>query len=725
MAALQYDDETQEYLGYIAAYDKEVANWHKRCKKILQRYKQEAKDASKQDNEGVRFNILWSNVQLLIPATFSVMPQPDVSRRFRDNDPVGRVAALLLERALEFELKHFDDFRATMKACVQDRFLPGRGTSWVRYEPHLVPQVQVTDDQAQNDGDQPEDPASLDADQPSGESEEGEPAEEIDFESSPVDYVAWSDFGHTVARTWEEVGCVWRIVYLSRDSLRERFGSEMADRIPLDASQTGNNTVKRLQPNEPKNRARVYEIWDKEKKCVVWLCKGVGQLLDKKDDPLGLENFWPCPKPLFATITNDSLVPTPDFALYQDQATELDTISDRIDGLIKALKIRGVYDAAIPELRRLFQETGNNDLVPVKNWAAFAEAKGLQGAVDLVDLEPIVQGLEAAYAARKEAVDQVYEITGISDLMRGTNDPAATATAERQKGQFGTLRMRETQRQVAQFAGEIIQIKAQVMCRLYQPEYLAKIGGAAQLLPEDQKYVQPAMAMLQDRVLRDFRVDIEADSLVQMDEAQEKQDRMEFLSAVGAFLEKTMQAATQTPAMGPILGELFKFGITGFRVGKTIEGALDNAIDLLRKNAGAPPPPNPAMVKAQAETQAHSQQQQVELQADQQRTQMELAADKQREQLKVWADQQRDAAEAHRNALQSAMEARLEQQRMAQERWQERTHQMLEFVLARLDRATRLEVAEIGKETTLAGAQISAANAAQQGGNDAAVPGQV
>ena len=215
------------------------------------------------------------------------------------------------------------------------------------------------------------------------------------------------------------------------------------------------------------------------------------------------------------------------------------------------------------------------------------------------------------------------------------------------------------------------------------------------------------------------------DSLVQMDEAQEKQDRMEFLSAVGAFLEKTMQAATQTPAMGPILGELFKFGITGFRVGKTIEGALDNAIDLLRKNAGAPPPPNPAMVKAQAETQAHSQQQQVELQADQQRTQMELAADKQREQLKVWADQQRDAAEAHRNALQSAMEARLEQQRMAQERWQERTHQMLEFVLARLDRATRLEVAEIGKETTLAGAQISAANAAQQGGNDAAVPGQV
>jgi hypothetical protein len=55
-----------------------------------------------------------------------------------------------------------------------------------------------------------------------------EPNEELEYECAPVDYVHWKDFGHSVARTWEEVTRVWRAVYMTKDALEERFGKEMA-----------------------------------------------------------------------------------------------------------------------------------------------------------------------------------------------------------------------------------------------------------------------------------------------------------------------------------------------------------------------------------------------------------------------------------------------------------------------------------------------------------------
>jgi hypothetical protein len=97
--------------------------------------------------------------------------------------------------------------------------------------------------------------------------------------------------------------------------------------------------------NEVNKRALLYEIWDKDTGKVVFLSKSSSKIIDEQDDPLELEEFFPCPPPLYATLTTDTLVPLPDFTLYQDQARELDTLSDRIDGLIQQLQVKGCYDA--------------------------------------------------------------------------------------------------------------------------------------------------------------------------------------------------------------------------------------------------------------------------------------------------------------------------------------------------------------------------------------------
>jgi hypothetical protein len=204
-------------------------------------------------------------------------------------------------------------------------------------------------------------------------------------------------------------------------------------------------------------------------------------------------------------------------------------------------------------------------------------SRACKGAIDIVDLTPIFNALKAAYEAAEVQKNQVYEITGLADIIRGSTDPNETAAAQKLKGAFGSMRLRAMQSDVAQYAAELLQIKAQIIAKHYQPQTLAQIGGAAQLTQQDQALVPQALQLLKNSPLRDFRIEVTADSMIQMDEAQEKEDRMEFLKATGSFLKDAIPAATENPTIAPLLLEMLKFGVTGFKVGKQIEGVFDES----------------------------------------------------------------------------------------------------------------------------------------------------
>ena len=662
----QASQEVERYLRTVGAYEAEFAKWNARVKKVLKRYRDDTRGQT--GNESAKFNILWSNVQTLIPAVYSKLPKADVRRRFGDNDPVGRVAASLVERALDFEIEHYPDFRATMSLAVEDRFLGGRGTAWVRYEPHVAPVgieddgISITSDIEQGEGA----PPSL---------------ERIDYECATTDYVHWKDFGHSPGRTWEEVTCVWRWVYMTHEAVVERFGEEVARKIPLDSGPeplNAYNDKKRIY-----NRAKICELWDKERNKVVWFSKGFPALIDERDDPLGLEGFFPCPKPLYATTTSDTLVPVPDFVLYQDQAAELDILSDRIDGLVKSLRVRGVYDASQPALQRLLTEGDNNALIPVDKWMAFSEKGGLKGSIDLLPLDTLASALLQCYQARQDIKGQIYEITGIADIIRGQTQASETATAQQIKGQYAGLRLRSMQEGVALFASELIKLKAQVMCLKFQPETILAYAAAEQMSDQDKQYIPQAIKLIRSKPLRNFRVDIAADSLVQLDEAQMKQDRMQFLQAFGGFMNQTLPVAQAVPALAPAIVELMKFGIQAFKESRSVEGVLTAAIEQLQEN-GAPNPQDAMQQQAQAAAQAEQQKAEALMQAEQTKMQMEQAkmqAEMQLEQAKM---QQEMALEQQRQQFQQQLEA----QKMQQEA------ELAKFK-ANLDAATKVMVARI------------------------------
>jgi hypothetical protein len=644
MEPMLVSSEVDRYLKIVGQYDNEFAKWTARVKKIVKRYRDDTRGQTL--TESAKFNILWSNVQTLTPAVYAKLPKADISRRFGDNDPVGRVAAQLLERAIDFEIEHYPDFRSTMKYSVEDRFLGGRGSAWVRYEPHTSP-IGIDDD-------------GVSVTSTVEQGEMSEPMEQIEYECAVVDYVHWRDFGHSQARTWEEVGQVWRWVYMTREALVERFGDEMARRIPLDQGPEPLNAY-----NESKrtyNRAKICELWDKETQKVYWFCKGMPQMIDVRDDPLGLEGFFPCPKPLYATTTSDTLVPVPDFVLYQDQAMELDILSDRIDGLVKALRVRGVYDASQPALQRLLTEGDNNALIPVDKWMAFSEKGGLKGSIDLLPLDTLANALLNCYRAREDIKSQIYEITGISDIIRGTSFASETATAQQIKGQYAGLRLRSMQEDVALYASEIIKLKSQVMCLHFQPETILAYAAAGQMTPADQQLIPQAIELLRNKPLRNFRVDIAADSLVMLDENQNKQDRMQFLQAFGGFLAQALPVGQASPQMVPMMMELLRFGMQAFKAARPIEGQIDATLQQLQQAAQQQQPDGEQQGK-QAELQQKGQLEQGRMQMEAALQQAKLQQQMQMEQLKnqtkLQMEQQKQQFEAQLEAmkLQSQQEA--------------------------------------------------------------------
>ena len=693
------DHTYEDWYNCIAQYERTFKEWEGRADKIVKRYRDESRS---RNNPQAKFNILWSNVQTITPAVFARLPRPDVSRRFRDNDPIGRVASTMLERALEYEIEHYGDYASAMKQAVQDRLLGGRGTAWVRYEPHIVGQQAGMGEGA------PEDGFQVTEDTDEAETEGGiyrENEERIEYECAPVDYVYWRDFGLTTARTWEEVTAVWRKVYMERAALVERFGEELGGRIPLDTKPETSKSFNEKM-GEGSREALIYEIWDKSTGQVIWLSKSMGKILDTRDDPLQLENFWPCPKPMFSTLTTDSLIPVPDYVLYQDQARQLDTLADRIDGFIQALKVRGVYDAAEPSLARLFTEGENNALLPVKNYGAFSEKGGLQGAINLVDIRPIAEGLQMAYQAMDQVKGQIYEIMGIADIQRGQTDPNETLGAQIIKSNNASGRLKTMQHDVVNFATALLQIKAQIICQHFTDDTIVKISGAMQLSPQDQALIPQALMLLKDEPAKNFRIEVTSDSMIYQDEQQEKQDRVEFLSAVSSFMQTALPVAQGAPELTPLLMEMLKFGVTAFKAGKGMEGLIDETADKFRQQAkdaeGQPKPPSPEMqklqmqaqmeqTKLQAQSQAKQAEMQMQMQIEQQKMQMQMELEKAKQEYQAQENQLKFQLEEQRNMMDREMEMKVAQMKMNTER-------NTQVLLAHINNGAKIEVARIGAD---------------------------
>lgn len=671
----------KHWMEELRAAKKENEDFLKRGRDIISKYKDAEKKRQKGGAEYAnnRMNILWSNIETLKPALYGKTPQPNVSRRFMDGDPISRTASMILERCLITQME-LADFDYPMMRARDDLLLPGRGVVWVRFkpvmgmkpmqEPLAVIKLRGTDrtiyrplrggDEVSSD--------KVKQDEEGLPYVETEPEEQILSYGLDLNHVVWSDFLNEPVNDWTQVTWVAKRLNMKRPRLVKEFG-EKGRKVNLNKQ----FNTRRLDDDETSssdnataNCAEVWEIWDKAHSKAFWITDGLpDELLKVEDDPLGLADFWPLPRPLLATTTTDSLIPVADYALYQDQATQLDRMTDRIRLLIDALRVVGVYNAEMTSLQNLLNETGENEMLAVDSWMTFAQSGGLKGNLDWLPIEQIAAVLTQLFQARAQIKNDLYEITGMSDVIRGATNPEETATAQQIKANFGNLRLQARQSEMSRFARDTIRKMAEIMAEHFSDEALIEMSGI-QALDEfkpsgdpqkdaiSAKKIRDAVALLKSDKLRTFKIDIETDATVAADQQKEKETRVEFLQAVAPFLEKAAAVGAQAPQLVPLLMKMLDFGVKGFRAGRTLENAIEEAVQLVERmqaeaqNNPQGPPPDP-VAQAQA----------AKLQAETQRIQQELA--------RLQAEAQVTAAETQAKAQAFAETAEQNRQKFSQE----------------------------------------------------------
>lgn len=410
----------------------------------------------------VDFNILWSNTEVLAPALYGQTPQPDIRRRFRDADPLGKKVAEILERACLYALDA-QDFDCVMEDAVNDYLLPGRSVTRVRYLPEF-------------DGD-------------------GH-AEKKVWESVECEHVDWRDFRRGPGRRWDEVPWIAFRHRLTKAQVKGLSSAEKAGQVQY----TKETNEQQDEPDDAEKqdifkRATCWEIWDRQERKEIWIAEaGLDVPLRTRDDPLRLKRFFPIPRPMYAVRTSGSLVPVEEYRLYRRQAEELDRLTRRIDKLVSAIRYRGLYDSRMGNDVANILMAGDNELIPADQVAALVQEGGLDKAIWTLPIDVISQVVDRLYLQREGVKQTIYELTGISDVLRGASDPDETLGAQNLKASFGSQRLKRRQREVQRYARDLIEIMVEIIAEHFDMETLAEMTGVR--LPTQAEKAQRIAQMI-------------------------------------------------------------------------------------------------------------------------------------------------------------------------------------------------------------------------------------
>lgn len=698
----------KRWLLELKLADKREQDWRKKSEKVWNRYRQ--KDSKKHS-----FNILWSNTETLRPAIYNSLPSPDVRRRFKDADPLGKACSEVLKRCLEYGLDT-TEFDAVVKAVALDVLLPGRGVARVRYVPSLE-QVgtPVHDEEAEQHGD---------------EVLEGD-AEEVTWEQAPVEHVQWDDFRISAGKEWSEVCWIAFRHRLTREELEHQFG-ELGTRCNLDATEDKDIEQERDEAiKDSFKTAEVWEIWDKDKQAVYFISEGLKESpLKVLADPMGLQGFFPIPRPVYSVEDSSSLVPTPLYELYREQAEELDRVSGRINVIINGLKMRGIYDATLSELSEVMRGQ-DNDLIPAQNVTALLERGGLEKAIWFLPIDQAAMVLKELYVQREQTKTVIYEITGVSDILRGSTNANETATAQQIKSNWGTTRLKRMQADISRFVRDLMRLQGEIIAEKFQPETIATMTGLKFPSGEEKQqalmqYQQQAMMAQQQgqqppqppqlppswdevlQVLRDdkqrtFKVDIETDSTI----AASVETDMQAMQQLLAGVVQLVQGFGPAVQMGAMPVEAVKEIILAVTRRAKLGNAVEDALDGIKQ----PPPQQQQQDNSLQVEQMKQQAEAQKVQAEQQHTAaMEQAKLQHQGQLEQMKQQHTAALEQQKQAHAE----RLAQQQMEYDKWKAELDAETKIVVAQMSAETSLQSAQMSADTTLKTAAMQPAKPEQQ-----------
>ena len=96
------------------------------------------------------------------------------------------------------------------------------------------------------------------------------------------------------------------------------------------------------------------------------------------------------------------------------------------------------------------------------------------------------------------------------------------------------------------------------------------------------------------------------------DENAEKQQRNEFIQVLGPLLPQLSQMIAAEPKTATFCGEMLKFATEPYRAGRSLDGAIDELVEMMKAKGGQPKGDDPATAEEQARMQIEQMKQQTE-----------------------------------------------------------------------------------------------------------------
>lgn len=384
-------------------------------------------------------DLFWSSFEILKPAVYARPPQPVVAPLFKDGKPLYNTTAELLERCAISTFKN-TGINEVMINSRDDLIFAGRGTIWLRHDV------------------------------------------EKGMHKVCVEHKDRLDFLHEPCRYWSEVGWVAGAAWLTKKEMRKRFSptsgeAYMNAQYGVTHDERDSNDGRNLEKRAQAHRCKVWEVWHKADNRVYWVTEGVNVYLDESEPHLDLEDFFPCPKPAYATLQRRSLIPTPDYERYAVHFDKISELTRRIYALLDRVRMKGMFPAggdvgdALEQL--LSDDRDDTMLVPVSGASLTA---GGGDYVQWIPLDMLAATIQGLIDSRNQLIQDFFQLSGISDIMRGATEAEETLGAQQLKSQYGSVRVREKSAELQRMAADAVKIASEIIAEKFPQKQLLEMS---------------------------------------------------------------------------------------------------------------------------------------------------------------------------------------------------------------------------------------------------------
>lgn len=575
----------RRWLDAINLSSEEEKSWRKTSEEARQVY-----EAGEDAPTGTAFNLYYSYIETVCPSLYNSSPVPDIRRRFNDKDPIAKEGADTIERVISYSIDEYD-FDDTFGDAVFDLATTGRGVARVKYIPELI-----------------------------------EDGSDVGAQSVECECVPWASFRRGPARKWGDVPWIAFADYMDKDSLKKL---NPAIEVPLNYVTDKNGDHKEgAEQDDPEKdifkRALVWTIWDKDTRKVIFIAPSYpDDVITSVDDPLGLKQFFPTPRPMMTGKASGRLVPLSPYKILKPQVKEIERLTIRINKLIKTLRPRGLGPDGVDVEKWASADDG--EIVQVSDVAKWL-TEGGAGAMDKLiawfPMDPTVKAIQELYTRREQAKLEFFEVGGQADIMRGQSNPNETLGAQQKKENWGSLRLKKAQAEVQRFARDLFRLKAEIIAEKFTPANLGvmaginlQTGNAEQDALTAQKW-DATLKLIKDEKMRGYRIDVETDSTIRGDATRNQESMAQFVAGSGQYFTAVApmveaKAMSKTAAI-----KIYSAFCRNFKLGKEVDAELDKlAEDALKADeaeAQQGPPPNPEMEKVKAQIEGDKAKLQIE-----------------------------------------------------------------------------------------------------------------